>query len=90
MIRTDLFLPSHMLLCIEMCKGGPAMATNLAIDDELIEEARRIGGLRTKKAVVTEALREYIQHRKQLMMLDLFNTIEYAPGYDYKQQRKKA
>jgi len=66
------------------------MATNLAIDDELIEEARRIGGLRTKKAAVTEALREYIQHRKQLMMLDLFNTIEYAPGYYYKEQRKKA
>jgi len=34
------------------------MATNLAIDDRLIEEARKAGGHRTKKATVTEALEE--------------------------------
>jgi len=65
------------------------MATNLAIDDKLIEEARQIGGHRTKKAVVTEALREYILRRKQLKMLDCFHTIEYDEGYSYKDQRKK-
>ena len=65
------------------------MATNLAIDDELIEEAREIGGHRTKKAAVTEALEEYIQRRKQLRMLSLFGRIDYDPGYDYKRQRKK-
>ena len=32
------------------------MATNLAIDDGLLEEARKVGGHRTKKATVTEAL----------------------------------
>lgn len=47
------------------------MATNLAIDAKLIEEARRIGKQRTKKAVVTEALEEYIQRRKQLQILDI-------------------
>ena len=36
------------------------MATNLALDDGLIEEARQLGGLRTKKDVVTQALVEYI------------------------------
>ncbi|MGH8570824.1 MAG: type II toxin-antitoxin system VapB family antitoxin [Gammaproteobacteria bacterium] len=41
------------------------MATNLAIDGKLLEEALRIGGHRTKKATVTEALQEYIQRRKQ-------------------------
>ena len=65
------------------------MATNLAIDDKLIEEAREIGGHRTKKAVVTEALQEYIQRRKQLQMLNLLGRIDYDPGYDYKRQRKK-
>ena len=65
------------------------MATNLAIDDKLIEEAREIGGHRTKKAVVTEALQEYIQRRKQLQMLNLLGRIDYGPGYDYKRQRKK-
>jgi Arc/MetJ family transcription regulator len=37
------------------------MATNLAIDDKLIVEAQAIGGKKTKKDVVTEALHEYIQ-----------------------------
>lgn len=65
------------------------MATNLAIDDKLIEEARRIGKHATKKAVVTEALQEYIQRRKQIEILDLFHTIDYDPEYNYKEQRRK-
>ncbi|HHS12936.1 MAG TPA: type II toxin-antitoxin system VapB family antitoxin, partial [bacterium] len=40
------------------------MPTNLAIDDQLIENARKIGKHKTKKAAVTEALKEYIQRRK--------------------------
>lgn len=66
------------------------MATNLAIDDALIEEARRIGKHQTKKAVVTEALREYIQRRKQTEIFDLFRAIDYDPEYNYKEQRKRA
>jgi len=65
------------------------MATNLAIDDRLIEEARMIGRHRTKKATVTEALQEYIQRRKQVEILKLFGTIEYDDDYDYKKQRLK-
>jgi Arc/MetJ family transcription regulator len=66
------------------------MATNLAIDDKLIEEARLIGKHATKKAVVTEALHEYIQRRKQIEILDLFHSIDYDPEYDYKEQRKRS
>jgi hypothetical protein len=65
------------------------MATNLAIDDKLIEEARLIGKHVTKKGVVTEALLEYIQRRKQIEILDLFHSVDYDPDYDYKEQRKK-
>ncbi len=65
------------------------MATNLALDDGLIEEARRIGGHRTKKAVVTEALKEYVQRRTQLRILDLLHTIDYDPDFDDKKQRKR-
>lgn len=64
------------------------MATNLALDDRLIEEALKIGNQSTKKAVVTEALTEYVQRRKQLKILDCFGVVEYAPDYDYKRQRK--
>lgn len=65
------------------------MPTNLAIEDDLLEEALRIGGHRTKKATVTEALKEYIERRKQAQILDLFGQIEYDPEYDYKEQRRR-
>jgi len=73
---------------ISMC-NIPHMATNLAIDDALLEEARRVGGLKTKKATVTEALNEYIQRRKQQQILSLFGKIDVDPNYDYKAQRRR-
>ncbi len=66
------------------------MATNLAIDDKLIEEARLIGKHATKKGVVTEALHEYIQRRKQIEILDLFHSLDDDPNYDYQEQRRKS
>jgi Arc/MetJ family transcription regulator len=63
------------------------MATNLALDDTLIEEARQLGGLRTKKDVVTQALQEYVQRRKQLKLLEMFGAVEYDDAYDPKAQR---
>ncbi len=63
------------------------MATNLAIDDRLILEAQKIGNHRTKKSAVTEALKEYIQRRKQLEIIKIFGKIDYDKDYDYKAQR---
>lgn len=65
------------------------MATNLAIDDKLITEAQTIGGARTKKAAVTEALAEYIQRRKQTRITSLFGNVDYDPDYDYKKNRSR-
>lgn len=65
------------------------MATNLAINDDLLEEARIVGKHATKKAVVNEALAEYVQRRKQAEIITLFNTVAYDAGYDYKIQRSK-
>ena len=65
------------------------MPTNLAIDDRLIEEARRIGHHGTKKEAVTAALDEYIRRRKQMQILDLFDTIDYHENYDYKANRRR-
>lgn len=61
------------------------MATNLELDNELIQEALKLGGHRTKRAVVEEALQKYVQRRKQLKITELFGTIEYEEDYDYKQ-----
>jgi hypothetical protein len=66
-----------------------AMATNLALDDKLIEEARRIGKHATKKAAVTAALQEYVQRRKQASIIELFGTIDYDHERDYKAERRR-
>jgi hypothetical protein len=65
------------------------MATNLAIDDQLIVEAQTIGGNKTKKAAVTEALKEYIQRRKQQQITSLFGKVDYDQNYDYKKTRTR-
>jgi len=65
------------------------MATNLALDDRLIEEAQRAGRHKTKKEAVTAALAEYIRRRKQLRILESFGTVDFDPGYDYKVERHR-
>ena len=64
------------------------MATNLALDDNLIEEARKLGGHKSKKAAVTAALDEYVHHHKQLELSRLFGALDYDPTYDYKAERR--
>ena len=70
-----------------MCKHIH-MATNLALDDALIEEAQRSGKHKTKKEAVTAALEEYVRRRKQVRILDAFGTFEFDAGYDYKAERR--
>jgi Arc/MetJ family transcription regulator len=65
------------------------MATDPAIDDKLIKEARRMGGHTTKKDAVAAALDEYTQRRKQVEIVKLFGTVEYARGYDHKANRRR-
>ena len=65
------------------------MATNLQIDDKLIIKAVTLGRHRTKKAAVTRALVDYIQHLEQEKITSLFGTVEYDPKYDYKIQRAR-
>jgi len=65
------------------------MPKNLAIDDRLLEEALRLGKHRTKRATVNEALKEYVERRRQMAVLELFGQIDYDPGYDHKKQRNR-
>jgi len=65
------------------------MATNLAIDNTLIDQALKLGGFKTKKDTVNTALREYINRRKQLEIIELFGRLDPDPGYNYKQGRRK-
>ena len=71
-----------------MCKNAH-MATNLAIDDKLIEEARKTGGHKTKKEAVTTALEEYVRRRRQRRILEAVGTFDFDPTYDYKAERRR-
>ena len=64
------------------------MATNLAIDPALLDEALAVGGLRTKKETVTLALQEFIARRAQATMVESFGTLDWDDSYDYKQDRR--
>lgn len=65
------------------------MATHVSIDERLLEQAWKVGGHKSKKATVNEALREYIQRRKQAEILELFGKIEFDPSFDFRQQRNR-
>jgi Arc/MetJ family transcription regulator len=67
------------------------MPTNLAIDDNLLNEALRIGGRRTKRETVNEALKEYVERRKRDRdrALDWLGTFDFDPRYDYKRERRR-
>jgi Arc/MetJ family transcription regulator len=65
------------------------MATNLALDDRLIEAAQRAGKHKTKKEAVTAALAEYVKRRRQLRILDAFGTFDFDPAHDYKAERRR-
>jgi hypothetical protein len=63
------------------------MATNLAIDENLLLDALKAGNFKTKKDTVNEALREFIQRRKQAEIIKLFGSIDFDPKYNHKRGR---
>jgi len=65
------------------------MATNLAINQELLHEALEVSGLKTKEDTVNLALKEFIDRRKQLEILKLFGKMDPDPDYDYKKGRNR-
>jgi Arc/MetJ family transcription regulator len=65
------------------------MATNLAIDDSLLHEALVMSGLKTKKDAVNLALKEFVNRRRQLEIIDLFGNLDPDPDYDYKKGRTR-
>lgn len=64
------------------------MRTNIELDDDLIEEARELTGITTKRALVEEALRVLIASRRRHSLLDLKGKISFVEGYDYHSLRE--
>ena len=65
------------------------MATNLAIDPDLLDKALEVSGERTKKAVVTKALQEFIARRQQRRVLDLMGKLDWDTSFNYKAERAR-
>ena len=63
------------------------MPTNLQIDDRLLNRAKKVGGFRTKKETVNQALAEFLRRREQRGIESLFGTIEFLPGFDRRKLR---
>ncbi|HEX9671562.1 MAG TPA: type II toxin-antitoxin system VapB family antitoxin [Thermoanaerobaculia bacterium] len=61
---------------------------NRAVDAELLDQALSVGGFRTKRETVNQALREFIARRHRLGLVDLFGKVDYDPSYDYKKERR--
>ncbi len=65
------------------------MATNLALDPQLIERAVKLSGEKTKKAAVTRALEEFIARRGQRRLVELMGKLEWDDSFDYKAERSR-
>lgn len=65
------------------------MRTNIVIDDDLMEEALRLSGVKTKKDAIHKALEEFIAGRKRRNLKEIRGKIVFAAGYDYKKLRRR-
>ncbi len=67
----------HTAMCIVMC-----MRTNIEIDDDVLEEARRVLGTATKRDTVDAALREVVARDRRLAILDLRGKVKWEGDLD--------
>lgn len=66
------------------------MRTNIVLDDEIIKKAFSVSKAKTKKELIHEALKEFIDARQRLDLRDLKGKIEFRTDYDYKKLREGA
>ena len=63
------------------------MRTNIVLDESLVKKAMKLSRTRTKKELVNQALKEFVENRKRLNLMDLAGKIEFAKNYNYKALR---
>lgn len=65
------------------------MRTNIVLDDELLREATKYSNAKTKRALIDEALKEFVETRKRFDLSKLRGKISFHKDYDYKELRKR-
>jgi Arc/MetJ family transcription regulator len=64
------------------------MRTNIVLDEYLVSEAFKLSGVKTKRDLLHQALKEFVENRKRHNLLHLEGKIKFAHGYDYKALRE--
>ena len=64
------------------------MRTNIDIDDALLKQAFKFSQAKTKKELIHQALKEFVENRRRLNLSELEGKIEFVEGYDYKSMRE--
>jgi Arc/MetJ family transcription regulator len=62
------------------------MRTNIEIDDELMQKALRVSGLKTKRAVVEAGLRMLVRLKRQEDILSLVGKVHWEGNLDESRQ----
>jgi Arc/MetJ family transcription regulator len=65
-----------------------AMRTNIELDGDLVQEGLKLSRARTKRELVQLALKEFVENRRRLSLLELEGKIEFAEGYNHKRMRE--
>jgi Arc/MetJ family transcription regulator len=69
--------------------GADRAPGNPPLDDALLSEALRVGGRRTRRETLNEALAEYVQRRKRRSFVKLFGTVDFRPDWDLRKERRR-
>ena len=64
------------------------MRTNIILDDNLVQEAFKYSSANTKKELIHLVLKEFVEKKRRLNLLDLEGKIEFAEDYDHKKLRE--
>ena len=64
------------------------MRTNIVLDDNLVKEAFKYSRAKTKKELINQALKEFVENKIRGDLLELEGKIEFSEGYDYKSMRE--
>jgi Arc/MetJ family transcription regulator len=64
--------------------------TNIVLDQDLLKEASRLTGIRTKRVLVHEGLRALVDAKRRRSLSALRGKIQFDPAYDHKTARERA
>ena len=64
------------------------MRTNIVLDDELVQEAFSLTGVRTKRELVRLALEELIRRHRKRDLTELAGKIRLRDDFDHKALRR--